>query len=145
MEPSVTVSAASWAPRWGCTPHSEKLSASRPSFTWLAVHQATGATFVYQGPLDRLLWQSKQAATASWRGRGLSHRGSLFTLGVDTRMGTSWMSRKPATPATTSQRRMRDTGQRGPAPSEGATGAGTGSDVSTTPAAYHGPTAGTPA
>jgi catechol-2,3-dioxygenase len=42
-----------------------------------------GATFAYHGHLVSLLWQSKQARTASSRVRGLSHFGSRTVGGLE--------------------------------------------------------------
>jgi hypothetical protein len=41
-------------------PQSEKLSSARPSFTWEAMIQEIGATFVYQGQTVCDEWQSLQ-------------------------------------------------------------------------------------
>ena len=48
---------------------------------WLS--QETGAMFVYQGQSVSLLWQSKQAATASARVSGESQAGSAITGGFE--------------------------------------------------------------
>jgi hypothetical protein len=45
------------------------------------VSQDIGATFVYQGHAVSLLWQSKQAVTASARVFGESQAGSALTRG----------------------------------------------------------------
>src|SRR6266536_1782583 len=73
--------ADSCASFWGRS-HSEKLSFRLPSSTsrWLS-HEA-GATCAYQGQTVSLLWQSKQARTASARVSALSHRGSTRAGGL---------------------------------------------------------------
>ncbi len=53
----------------------------RPESTSLWTSQETGAIFEYQRHFVSLLWQSKQARTASARVCGESHFGSCSTGG----------------------------------------------------------------
>ena len=82
MEPSSIVSRASSASPESRF-HSEKLMTLRAVSTSNWTAHENGATFAYHGHRVLLLWQSKQARTASSRVRGESHGGSTTVGGFE--------------------------------------------------------------
>ena len=73
----------------------------RPSSTSCWTSHEAGATFVYQGHLVRLLWQSLHESATSWRTWGLANFAAWVAGGFEWSRpyGTSWITSSTATPA----------------------------------------------
>src|SRR5512141_119636 len=109
MEPLRIASATSPADESIGLFHSEKLSALRPPSTSFCTSHDTGAMFVYQRHIVRLLWQSKQARCASARVCAESHFGSCVTGGFEwlRPYGTAWIKAKRITRPAADMSRIR--------------------------------------